>query len=71
MSQAANNAERAVCAAKAFKDYAGEGDDDEAHIVDLITDIMHYCDRNAERLDFEQLLEMAVNHHEAEVNGDD
>lgn len=42
------------------------GSEDDTALVDLLCDLMHWCDRNA--VDFEQCLQLARLHYEAETS---
>lgn len=48
------------------RSYSGELDDTDTDVVDLLTDIMHYCDVYA--VDFGAALSSAENHYNAERN---
>lgn len=59
-----SNEDRAERAAEALGEYLTQ-DDPEVATYALLTDLMHYCDR--EGFDFDELLEMAERHYAAEV----
>ena len=50
----------AAIALKARSAVAGDGSDDE-NVIDLITDLIHFCDHN--RIEFDYTLKTARAHH--------
>ncbi|MBX9787800.1 MAG: hypothetical protein K2Y37_02700 [Pirellulales bacterium] len=59
------NPKRAKRAAKSISRYVD--DIDEANLIDLLADAMHWCNLNAE--DFDRCLRMARDHFDAESTG--
>lgn len=59
----AKRAARALASVKAYAPGTRDG------LVDLLTDLMHYADR--EGLDFEHAASIATTHHAAEIRGEE
>jgi hypothetical protein len=63
------NADRASWAGNALTTFMREtGADEEDALGDLLTDLMHWCDRN--NYDFDLALDRARGHYEAETIGE-
>jgi hypothetical protein len=63
------NRRRAHRAGAALRDYQ---DDPESAVIDLLADLMHYCDQDDPgHPTFERALELARMHHEAETDGEE
>jgi hypothetical protein len=61
------NQERAVRCQKAIAAYAGA--DAYTNLVDFLADAMHFCEQNGHS--FDDALDTARMHFDAEMNGDD
>lgn len=64
-----NNLARAKRIGAVMMDYTGEKHDDESNVVDVLTDILHFCAVHDK--DFDDCLRIARDHFEAEVEGID
>ena len=59
------NSERSARGESVVIGYAGEADDNEANINDLLTDLRHWC--HASELDFDKAVKASQYHFAAEM----